>query len=121
MLSSLSLNRIEFHFPERAVSIEDEKREHPTWNIEMAFKSTGVRRRFVAGPDETALDLGVAACRKLFQAEASPSSVDAVIYCTQSPDYVMPANAFLIHRALGLSESCITLDFNMACSGFIHG
>ena len=119
--SSLSISRIAFHLPERSLSLEEAVREHPTWNIEKAFKSTGVRRRFIAAPDETALDLGLAACRKLFTDPAQLSSIDALIFCTQSPDYVMPSNAFVLHRALGLEESCIAFDYNLACSGYVYG
>jgi 3-oxoacyl-[acyl-carrier-protein] synthase-3 len=118
---SLNVNRISFHLPERAITNDEVAREHPSWNIEKAYRNTGVRRRFVSASDETALDLGLAACRKLLQDPAQLSSIDALIFCTQSPDYIMPSNAFVLHNALGLQESCLAFDYNLACTGFVYG
>src|SRR6185369_9116311 len=44
-----------------------------------------------------------------------------VILCTQTPDYPMPSNAFLLHRHLGLPESVLAFDYNLACSGYVYG
>jgi 3-oxoacyl-[acyl-carrier-protein] synthase-3 len=108
-------------FPARQVSNEDLIRENPDWDFQRLEKRTGVLRRYVAGPGETALDFAVAACRELSKQGHSPTDVDALIFCTQSPDYLMPPNACLLHGQLGLSPNVLAFDITLACSGYIYG
>jgi 3-oxoacyl-[acyl-carrier-protein] synthase-3 len=43
------------------------------------------------------------------------------LYCTQTPDYILPTTACVLQHRLGLSTSCGALDFNLGCSGYIYG
>ena len=47
--------------------------------------------------------------------------IDAIIFCTQSPDYVMPSNSFLLQRDLGIQNNILAFDYNLACSGYLYG
>lgn len=49
------------------------------------------------------------------------SSIDAIIFATQTPDYYMPGNAHVIHKNLGFSKDTLALDLEFGCSGFIYG
>lgn len=81
----------------------------------------GVLARHIARPDQTALDLAVVACNRLFERNPELSGVvDGIVFCTQTPDYIMPPNACVLHRALGLNESVFCCDTNLACSGFVY-
>ena len=53
--------------------------------------------------------------------DGTADAVDGIIFCTQSPDYVMPSNAFLLQRDLGLKKSILAYDYNLACSGYVYG
>lgn len=108
--------------PETVVTNEMLHREHPDWNLPLLEAKTGVRARRIAGPGETALDLAERACRRLFEAHPElPGRVGAILFCTQTPDHVMPPNATLLHGRLGLPESVFALDFTLACSGYVYG
>ena len=66
--------------------------------------------------------LGVAAAEKLFaEYNIDRDSIDFLLFCTQSPDYVLPTTACLIQDRLGLRTSVGALDFNLGCSGFVYG
>ena len=52
---------------------------------------------------------------------AAPGDIDFLLYCTQSPDYFLPASACVLQDRLGLPRSCGALDFNQGCSGFVYG
>ena len=52
---------IAYALPGTVVSNEDLQREHPDWDIQRLEQRTGVRRRYVAAPEQTALDLGLQA------------------------------------------------------------
>ncbi len=114
--------QIEYYLPEKTVTNRDLLRENPDWNIDSLLPKTGVLKRHVAGETETALDLAVKACHKLFErSKLSPQSIDAVMFCTQSPDHIMPGNAFVLHNKLDLPERALAFDFNLACSGYVYG
>ena len=98
-----SLLDIEYHLPEQVVTNTDFQSRFPDWRVEQTEKRTGVLNRRIAQPHETAYDLALIAVKKLFDKHPSMrEKVDAIIFCTQSPDYVMPSNAFLLQRDLEL-------------------
>lgn len=82
---------------------------------------TGILKRHIATEDETALDLAFKACQKLFEKhDGLRHQIDGILFCTQSPDYVMPQNACILHKLLELPENTFAVDINMACSGYIY-
>jgi 3-oxoacyl-[acyl-carrier-protein] synthase-3 len=62
-----------------------------------------------------------AAKRLLEKLGWEPSSVDALILITQTPDYAVPASACVLQHRLGLSEDCIAFDVNLGCSAYVYG
>jgi 3-oxoacyl-[acyl-carrier-protein] synthase-3 len=50
----------------------------------------------------------------------NPSEIGAILYCTQSPDYIMPPNALLLHRHFDFRQEIPAFDINLACSGYIY-
>ncbi len=69
-----------------------------------------------------ASDLAVAAAERLFlDNNIDKDDIDALIFVSQTPDYRMPATAFLIQKRLGLSEHVFAFDINLACAGFVQG
>lgn len=113
---------IAIHFPERAETNADLQAAFPEWDMPAIAEKTGIGSRYIAAPDETASDLAVAACEKLFREFGiARESIDFVLLCTQTPDYPLPTTACLLQHRLGLPESCGALDFNLGCSGFVYG
>jgi len=117
---SLIIKSIEYYLPDNIITNEDLQKENPDWNLEKVAEKSGVYQRHIAGENETAFDLSVKACDKLFQTN-DKSEIDGIIYCTQSPDYIMPPNSFLLHKYLCLNDEVIVFDFNHACTGYIYG
>ena len=113
---------IEYYLPEKKVTNQDLLKENPGWDIDGLLPKTGVHERRISADGETAFDLGLKACRKIFDKKiVAPEHIDAVIFCTQSPDYIMPGNAFLLHGKLDLPEHAMTFDISLACSGYVYG
>ncbi len=92
----------------------------PEWTPKKIEKKIGVRERRIAAKDETALDMAVKACEKLF-ADIDKESIDFILLCTQSPDYYLPTSACILQDRLGLRTEIGALDFNLGCSGFVYG
>lgn len=82
----------------------------------------GLGTRYTALPQTTTSDLCERAARRLLDTLNMPaSSIRAIISVTQTPDYRMPGNAFVLHGRLGLSPQAMALDVCMGCSGYVHG
>ena len=119
---NIKINKIEYYLPENLITNEDLQMSNPGWDMLKTAEKSGVYKRYIASENETALDLACKACDKLFRDDQiSKKSIDGIIFCTQSPDYIMPSNAFLIHKYLNLNQSVFAFDYNLACSGFIYG
>ena len=108
--------------PAQLLTNQQLEAEFPEWNVAKIYAKTGIHTRRIAGPDECASDLGVAAAQRLFEAGiVKPAEVDFLLFCTQSPDFFLPTTACLVQHRLGLPTSCGALDINLGCSGFVYG
>jgi 3-oxoacyl-[acyl-carrier-protein] synthase III len=113
---------ISYYLPERVLTNEQLASEFPDWTIEKIQEKTGIHCRHIAAEGECASDLGVMACRELFDSGiCQPEDIDFLLLCTQSPDYYLPTSACLMQEELGLPTSSGALDFNLGCSGYIYG
>jgi 3-oxoacyl-[acyl-carrier-protein] synthase-3 len=85
-------------------------------------KKTGIECRRIAAEDETATDLAFCAAERLFTNNSiRREEIDYLLFCTQSPDYVLPASACILQDRLRLPVTCGAIDFNHGCSGYIYG
>lgn len=117
-----SIRSISYALPERVLTNAELGRANPSWDMERVVQRTGVRQRHVTAPDETALDLSVTACEALVEESGVDlAAIDALVYCTQSPDYLMPGNAHVLHGRLGLADRVMAFDYNLGCSGYVYG
>jgi 3-oxoacyl-[acyl-carrier-protein] synthase-3 len=118
----VAVRDIAYVLPECVLTNEALGEQYPEWDMARVAARSGVQSRAVAAPGETALDLSARACQKLFAARPGlRERVDALIVCTQTPDYVMPPNSCLLHDQLKLGEHVAAFDFNLACSGYVYG
>jgi len=109
------------HLPGTVVTNEELAAENPDWNIRRVESVSGIVERRIARQDETALDLAQKACETLFHRHPGlPQMLDGLIFCTQSPDYLIPGNSNVLHGILGLSERVLAFDLNLACSGYVY-
>lgn len=117
-----AIETIAVALPARVLTNEQLRAEQLDWDFDRLEQRTGVLARHVAAEGETALDLALSACKDLdARDELHADKIDALIFCTQSPDYIMPPNSCLMHGKLGLAANVLALDINLACSGYIYG
>lgn len=121
-MTNVKILDIEYVLPDKVVTNADLHNENPDWDMRNVEIKSGVVQRHIAGEDETAFNLATRACDKLFgDGRHNKADIDAIIFCTQSPDYIMPSNAFLLHEYLELEENVLAFDYNLACSGYVYG
>jgi 3-oxoacyl-[acyl-carrier-protein] synthase-3 len=117
---TLAIADITYALPARVVTNDDLAVEQPTWDMARVESRTGVIRRHIAD-DETAFDLACRAATELISRNPAAQDADAILFCTQTPDQVMPPNSALLHEYLGLKDQVFALDYTLACSGFVYG
>lgn len=73
--------------------------------------------------DETALDLCLAASKKLIEnlSLTEKNEIDAIIFVSQTRDYVLPQSSNIIQHLLNLRKDIICIDLPLGCSGYIYG
>lgn len=111
-----------YYLPETVVTNEDIVSEFPEWSVEKIASKVGVNRRYIAAVNETAADMAIKAANRLFDCgEVNRNEIDYLLFCTQSPDYILPTSACIIQDKLGLRKDIGALDFNLGCSGYVYG
>ena len=90
--------------------------------VEKVVGMAGVKTRHLADESICSSDLCLAAAKDVLAALQWPAdSIDALIMVTQSPDYLLPSTACLMHRDLGLHDGCAAFDVGLGCSGYPYG
>lgn len=121
-MSEAYIKGITYYLPKDKLTNTDLNQLFPEWSISKVSKKTGINSRHIAARDETAGDMAIKAAQKLIDEYSVPlNDIDFLLFCTQSPDYPLPTTACLIHKKLGLSNSCGAMDYNLGCSGYIYG
>jgi len=117
-----NIKAISYYLPESILSNELINQEFPEWEIEKISSKTGINSRHISADDEFSSDMAVKAANRLFEEHnIDKSTIDFLLFCTQSPDYFLPTTACIIQERLGLNTSIGALDFNLGCSGFVYG
>lgn len=82
---------------------------------------TGIRYRRWADPSVVASDVAYYAAKQLLvETNLRPDDIDAILFCTVTADYRMPATAFVLHDRLNFPISTLCFDINVGCSGFVY-
>lgn len=90
-------------------------------DLDKIIENTGVKHRHLA-KDICTSDLCLAAAEELLaKLNIERESIDLLLFVSQTPDYLLPATACVLHGKLGLKRSCLAFDVNLGCSGFTYG
>lgn len=113
---------VEYHLPEQVLTNADLAEEFPEWSVDKIAAKTGIHRRHIAAPDEYSSDLAIAAGRRLIERDGiDPEWIDYLLVVTQTPDYLLPTTACIVHEGLRLRASAGAADINLGCSGYVYG
>ena len=90
--------------------------------VNKVIANIGVEERRHVNKGGCASDLAVAAAERLFgDLRTDRSTIDAVLFITQTPDYLVPATSRILQDRLKLPTRLMALDINLGCSGFTDG
>ena len=86
------------------------------------MKVMGYGHHRLVEPGVCSSDLAVHGLRSMAETgDLDPSTVDALVVVTQSPDYLMPPTSSIIHAEMGFRQDMICLDIPHGCAGFLVG
>ncbi len=107
--------------PKHIEYTKDNPKISSEYNYEDFIKSTGVEQ-FRTDDNHTTSDLCCAAAEKLISdLNWEKEEIDAVVFVTQGPDYILPSTACLVQDRLGLSKECYAIEISLGCSGWVYG
>lgn len=91
------------------------------YSPEAFVEATGVLERHVSDTLTTS-DLCFEAAEKLIaDLQWDKSEIEALVFVSQTADYVLPATACILQNRLGLSRECYAEDVALGCSGWVYG
>lgn len=117
-IKNISIKGISACIPLREEKISDIYKWDGASNF---IESTGIAARRRADDSMTSADLCASAAEKLIKELAwDKADIEALVFVTQTPDYILPATSCVLQQRLGLSKECYTLDISLGCSGWVY-
>ena len=108
--------------PEKVLDATELEQKYGAEDTQKIIDNIGVKERHVVGEKICTSDLCLRATEVLLQQLNWPrESIDAIIFVSQTPDYVLPATACSLHGRLQLAKHCAAFDINLGCSGYVYG
>lgn len=105
--------------------ITESNREYdwiPMKERELLIKTIGVETRHKAVIGQTASDLCFQAAQQLMNRLGwQPGEIELLIFVSQSRDFLIPSTSAILQDRMKLPQSCLTLDINLGCSGYVYG
>ena len=85
-------------------------------------KNSGVQQRYIVSNGVSTEDLCYSSAEILLQSLGwDPSTIDGLIFLTQTPTHKLPASACILQSRLGLSTNTFAFDVNLGCSAYPYG
>ncbi len=82
----------------------------------------GVETRHVAEPGQTTSDLCFQSAEQLMERLGwLPGEIKLLVFVSQSRDYIIPSTSAILQDRLKLPKTCMALDINLGCSGYVYG
>jgi 3-oxoacyl-[acyl-carrier-protein] synthase-3 len=116
------IKAVSVYLPEKILTNEELNNEFPEWKVFKLAKVTGINARHISAVDEISSDMACKAAEKLFtEHKINRKTIDFIMFCTQSNDYLTPTTACILQKRLNLSTSCGAFDYNLGCTGYVYG
>lgn len=116
------INGISYYLPNNILDNIQLSSMHPEWSVEKISEKTGIYERHISSKLEFSSDMALSAIELFFKEHSiKREEIDYLLFCTQTPDYLLPTTACVLQDKAGLPKSCGALDFNLGCSGYIYG
>ena len=122
MFSCAKIKGIKVILPKKKLSLQDLSDVYDENYIKKVIAATGIKSVHVAEEGYTTSDYCIRAADRLFEEMCFDRNlIDAVVFVTQTPDYIVPHTSAIIQDRLSLRKDIATFDLNFGCPGFLYG
>lgn len=121
-LNNVAIKAIATYVPKGILEMDSLNDLFGEEKVRVIKNATGVERVHVAAENETASDECFEAAQLLFEKEGiDKSTIDGLVFVSQTFDYKAPATSVILQGRLGLSQDTVCFDTSFGCSGYING
>lgn len=118
----MAIKSIATYLPTKIFEMETLKDVFGEKDVKAVQNATGIERVRVSADNQTASDECYEAAELLLtQENIDRSSIDGLVFVSQTFDYIAPATSIVLQGRLGLSEDTVCFDLPFGCSGYING
>ena len=90
-------------------------------SVNSIITKVGIDIKYAVDDEEYATDLGVAAVKRLIKKFPNlKNKIDFIIFCSQSPDNILPTGSARIQSEIFNDKNIGLLDISLGCSGFVY-
>ena len=120
-MKQVYINKIEYYLPSKKESNSQVLRMagKNKYDIQKMIKKIGISTRRIANKNIFSNDLAIQSAKKILKF-VNPNDIDYLIFCTNTPDFLLPTNACILQDKLGLKKTIGAFDVILACSGYIY-
>ena len=94
----------------------------PESEREALIDSIGIIQKRIAPEGLCSSDLCYEAAEKLISELGwDKSEIQALVFVSQTPDYILPATSCILQEKLKLPSECLCFDVSLGCSGWVYG
>lgn len=108
-----------------APSMVEDNIKYPFYDkgeFERIFPTIGIERRHILKKGQTCADLALKAAEKLLKdLEWEKETIDLLVFCSPSRDFILPDTACLIQSKMGLPKTTMSFDMTLGCTGWTYG
>lgn len=113
---NVSITDIQYYIPKSDYSVDNFVKSK---NKNKIIEKTGINKKFKTTNDQYATDIAIKAILKL-KKNNDLNTIDYLIYCSQSPEHILPGGASKIQKFIFKDYQIPSIDINLGCSGFIY-
>lgn len=122
LFEDVSVSAMASCIPANSLDLRTLGKEFGEDEVQRIIASTGISEVRVAQDGVCASDLCEHAARWIFERSAiQPSSIDAIVFVSQTFDHILPATSVLLQNKLGLSKEVAAFDIRYGCSAYVYG
>ncbi len=120
-MKNVYINYLDFYLPtnvEKNINILNTTKKKSAEIQEMISK-IGIESRRISSSNQFSTDLAILSAKKVIK-KINKKKINFLVYCTNTPDFLLPSNSCIIHNKLNLEKNCGAFDIILACSGYTY-
>jgi 3-oxoacyl-[acyl-carrier-protein] synthase-3 len=122
IINKISIRAISAYLPENKLEMTSLSSLYGEKQVQTIIKAIGVEESRIAPNDMTASDMCQYAAENLIKREQiERSTIDGLVFVSQTADYILPSTSICLQERLGLSQDTVCIDVHYGCSGYVYG